>query len=140
MSALPKKVPNRALPKEVLDTAGQLCDIAESYFEGNGVDQNIEKALKWYKIAAQNGHLYSQRKLAEIYEEGVLVKQDYKEAYKWYDEMAECGDIEAMYITGLYYLEGKGVKANKEEAIARIKKAASLGFKEAKTKLAELDE
>ena len=52
--------------------------------------------------------------------------------------MTECGDIEALYITGLCYLEGKGVKANKEEAIARIKKAASVGFKEAKEKLAGL--
>ena len=120
------------------DGGGELGDIAESYFDGDGIYQDREEAIKWYKRAAEKGHIYSQRRLAEMYEEGGLVPQDYKEAFKWYDKMTECGDIEALYITGLYYLEGKGVKANKEEAIARIKKAASVGFKEAKAKLAEL--
>ena len=117
---------------------GELGDIAESYFEGDGIYQDREEAIKWYKCAAEKGHIYSQRRLAEMYEEGELVQQDYKESFKWYDKMTECGDIEALYITGLCYLEGKGVKANREEANARIKKAASVGFKEAKEKLAEL--
>ena len=36
---------------------------------------------------------------------------------------------------GLCYHESKGVKANKEEAIARIKKAASVGFKKPRQNL-----
>ena len=70
----------------------------------------------------------------------MVVKQDYKEAFKWYDQLACRGEIDAYYKTGLFYLEGKGVKPNNKMAIARIRKAASLGSKEAEKKLLELDD
>jgi TPR repeat protein len=75
-----------------------------------------------------------------LYEQGEVVKQDYKEAYKWYAQLACRGEIDAHYKTGLFYLEGKGVKQNIKEALARIRKAASFGSKEAKEKLLELGE
>ena len=122
------------------DSGAELCDIAESYFFGEGISQNYQQAIKWYKKAAQFGNLYAIRQLAELYEQGVVVKQDYKEAYKWYAQLACRGEIDAHYKTGLFYLEGKGVKPNKKKALARIRKAASFGSKEAKEKLLELGE
>lgn len=122
------------------DAAGDFCDLAESYFYGDGIHQDVKEALKWYKRAAQKNHPYAQRWLAEYYEEGKLLKQDYKEAYKWYSKLAKSGDIDALFKTGLFYLEGKSVKENRGEAIARIKKAAFLGNMEAKQKLLELGE
>ena len=124
-----------------LPAAGaELCDIAESYFFGDGISQNYQQAVKWYKKAAQFGNLYAIRQLAELYEQGEVVKQDYKEAYKWYAQLARRGEIDAHYKTGLFYLEGKGVKQNIKEALARIRRTASFGSKEAKEKLLELGE
>lgn len=40
----------------------------------------------------------------------------------------------------MLYHEGKGVKPNNKTAIARMREAASLGFKEAEKKLLELDD
>lgn len=121
-------------------TGMELCDIADNYFYGDGISQNTEAAIKWYKKATKMGSGYARRQLAELYEEGVVVKQDYTKAYTWYNELVRCGDIDALYITGLYCLEGRGVKQNKKKALTRLRKAASLGSKEAKQKLAELNE
>lgn len=121
-------------------TGMELCDIADNYFYGDGISQNIEAAIKWYKRAAQMGSRYAKTQLAEMYEEGIVIKQDYKQAFKWYNALTVQGEIDALYMTGLYYLEGKGVKQNKKEALARIKKAASFGLEEAKQKLGDLGE
>ena len=119
---------------------GELCDIAESYFDGDGIYQDYKEAVKWYERAAEKGHLYSQRRLAEMYEKGEVVPQDYKEAFKWYNKMAESRDREALYIIDNYYLEGKGVKQDTDEAVVQFKEAASLGYRIAKKRLAALGE
>lgn len=121
-------------------TGDELCAIAESYFFGDGISQNYKQAIKWYKQAARFGNLSALRQLAELYEVGEVVEQNYKKSFKWYNELVHRGEIEALYKTGLYYLEGKGVQQNKKKALARIRKAASFGSKEAKEKLVELDE
>lgn len=50
------------------------------YFKGNGVEQNIEEALKWYRRAAEKGNAMAQLKLGFIYEDGRGVPQDKKAA------------------------------------------------------------
>lgn len=52
--------------------------LGNMYFKGNGVEQNIEEALKWYRRAAEKGNAMAQLKLGFIYEDGRGVPQDKK--------------------------------------------------------------
>jgi S1-C subfamily serine protease len=53
------------------------------YQNGEGVEKNLEKSLKWSKNAAENGHVRSQLKLWSIYRQGEFVSKDEIEALAW---------------------------------------------------------
>ena len=83
--------PNVALVKEraeqgVVESQFMLGNM---YFKGNGVEQNIEEALKWYGRAAEKGNAMAQLKLGFIYEDGKGVPQDKKAAKAWYHKACE---------------------------------------------------
>lgn len=60
------------------------------HFKGLGVDTNIEEAIKYYKMSAEQGYDPSQFSLGQIYE-----KQNMDEAMKWYQLAAEQGHEKA---------------------------------------------
>ena len=63
--------------------------LGNMYFKGNGVEQNIEEALKWFRRAAEKGNAMAQLKLGFIYEDGRGVPQDKKTAKDWYHKACE---------------------------------------------------
>ena len=65
-------------------------------------DSDLEKAIYWYKIAADNGVSDSMYNLAKIYRYEDAVK-DINKAIGWYEKAAEKGDADAMYALGRYY-------------------------------------
>ncbi len=61
------------------------------YTNGEGVTQDYQKALKWYRLAAEQGHADAQNNLGVMYSYGDGVPQDYQEALKtdcWYVSVA----------------------------------------------------
>jgi len=46
------------------------ADLGVIYAEGQGVDKNYEKALKWYRKAAKQGNALGQNKLGVMFAEG----------------------------------------------------------------------
>ena len=50
---------------------------------GQGVPQNLAEALKWYRLAANQGYTLAQYNLGMRYYEGTGVNQDPVEAYQW---------------------------------------------------------
>jgi TPR repeat protein len=50
---------------------------------GNGVKKNEAEAVKWFRKAAEQGHVASQNLLALRYHNGDGTKKDYTEAVKW---------------------------------------------------------
>ncbi|MDH5778504.1 MAG: sel1 repeat family protein, partial [Gammaproteobacteria bacterium] len=54
------------------------------YLEGECVEKDPEQAVKWFKLAAEQGMTGSQTTLAIMYEEGNGVEKDPEEAKKWY--------------------------------------------------------
>ena len=50
------------------------------YYEGEGVEQNYNEAVKWYKKAAKQDYAPAQLALGECYYFGECVEQDYKKA------------------------------------------------------------
>ena len=65
-------------------------------------DSDLEKAIYWYKIAADNGVSDSMYNLAKIYRYEDAVK-DINKAIGWYEKAAEKGDADAMYALGYIY-------------------------------------
>ncbi|MDE1153754.1 MAG: ankyrin repeat domain-containing protein [Micavibrio sp.] len=51
--------------------------------DGHEISANRDEALKWYKLAANQGYQDAQEKLARIYEYREGVAQDWQEAYFW---------------------------------------------------------
>lgn len=103
--------------------------------EGGGVPQDYQKALKWYKKAAEQGHTSAQIKLGDIYYKGQGVSQDYKKGLKWYKKAAQQGNASAQYNLALKYETGEGVTQHYKKALKWYKKAAEQGHTSAQYNL-----
>ena len=79
------------------------------YANGKGVPLDYAEALKWYRMAADQGHAKAQNNLGFMYFNGKGVPQDYAEALKWYRMAAEQGNAEAQRNLGNRYATGQGV-------------------------------
>lgn len=109
----------------------------EIYFEvSNGkAVSNKTKAVKWYKMAGEKGHVSAQLNLGVIFNQGIGVKQNYTEAAKWYEKAAEQGSSKAQLNLGILYDLGRGVKKNPVKAQDNYKKAAMKGLRDAQYNL-----
>jgi TPR repeat protein len=82
------------------------------YEEGQGVKQNYEEAIKWYRLAAKQGLAGAQSKLGFMYENGNGVMQDYKESVRFYRQSAKQGNVLGKKYLGMMYALGRGVSKN----------------------------
>ena len=53
------------------------------YDYGNGVLQDDAEAVKWYRLAAEQGNAAGQNNLGVLYVQGQGVLQDYVKAHMW---------------------------------------------------------
>jgi len=62
--------------------------------------------VKWYRLAAGQGHTDALLNLGMIYERGYGqgIPQDYREAVKWYRLAAEMGSAGAQANLGMMYI------------------------------------
>ena len=93
------------------------------YHEAQGVAQNFAEAIKWYKLAAAQGHPTAQTSLGYMYDRGHGVAQDQVEAVHWYKLGATQGQRSAQYNLGVMYAEGKGVARDHDEAERLFRRA-----------------
>ena len=56
------------------------CQIGYFYYEGLGVEKDLEKALYWTRRAAEHGDRDGQYNLAEFYEDAIGVERDIEQA------------------------------------------------------------
>lgn len=89
--------------------------------------KNYTEAIKWYRIAAEQGDAEGQNNLGVMYENGNGVAKDYTEAAKWYRKAAEQGDYIGQYNLGVLYENGYGVTQDYAEAVKWYRKAAEQG-------------
>ena len=61
------------------------------------------EAVKWYRLAAEQGNARAQYNLGYAYDNGEGVEQDYVEAVKWFRLAAEQGNADAQYNLGYAY-------------------------------------
>ena len=85
------------------------------------------ESVKWFHMAAEQGHARAQCFLGTLYADGDGVNQDFKEAEKWYRKAAEQGNAYAQNNLGLLYEDGNGVNQDFKEAEKWYRKAAEQG-------------
>ena len=110
-------------------------DRLEEMYAGRGVPEDDAEAIKWYRLAAEQGNVDAQYDLGFMYAFGPGVPQDDAEAVKWYRLAAEQGHPDAQFNLGLMYVKGKGVPQDYAEAMKWYRRAAEQGHAVAQTNL-----
>ncbi len=64
------------------------CQVGYFYYDGLGVEKNLEKAVYWTRRAADHGDRDGQCNLAWFYEDGIGVERDMDMARYWYQKAA----------------------------------------------------
>lgn len=89
--------------------------LAGIYRDGKGVRKDIPKAVRFYHLAANRGHLYAEVILGGIYSKNGTISKKYtdlKKSFKYNLIAAKKGFAYCQYTVGFSYLDGVGVKKN----------------------------
>lgn len=127
------------------DTAAQYS-IAASYLRGvrnetrEAAAERLSLAARWFRRAAESGHVAAQYRLATLYELGHGVSQNYAEAMKWYERAAIGGHIKAMHNLGVLTASMMTGQADYTRAAYWFAQAAERGLKDSQYNLALLYE
>ena len=65
------------------------------YYTGKGVPQDDQEAVRWYRLAAEQGFAVAQYDLGLMYDTGEGVPQDYVQAHKWINLAASRTTLDA---------------------------------------------
>jgi len=116
-------------------------DLAECYKNGKGISPSKFEAVKWYRLAAEQGHVKAQHYMGSCHwrGEGSAKKSD-EEAVKWYRLAANQGYADAQYMLGTFYYQGWSVPLNEEEAVKWFRLAAKQGHTSALKTLRMMNE
>ena len=95
-------------------------------------DQDYNKSLHFFTLAAGMGHAGACCLLGEMYEEGRGCKKDMKTAVSYYRTAAEQGNLGGVYRLGVCYCEGRGVPCDYALANRLLGIAAKQNYADAK--------
>jgi TPR repeat protein len=119
--------------------------VADAYFYGEGITEDINKAIFWYEKSAQQDRAYSCFMLGFIYAREVYGHYNTTKAVECLNKAIECDkekDISASayYELGKIYENGGGsISKSYAKAGTYYKKAAELGHDKAKEKMKEFE-
>ena len=89
------------------------------YRWGDGVTRNEDIAIRWYKLAAAQGH---EKAIACL--DAMYFDEEAPEAFDWVKKRAQEGDAYSQYRLGKFYMEGTVVEQDYDEAKKWLDKAA----------------
>ncbi|MEZ4490200.1 MAG: tetratricopeptide repeat protein [Cyanobacteriota/Melainabacteria group bacterium] len=129
-------------------------ELAEYYYSGSaGFDKDFDKALYWYRKAAEKKHEGALFALGKIFEEGIIVVPDRRRAMSYYLQAANRGERRAQVKVGMMHLgriknlgsgEDKAKALNQsdqenlDQALSWLGKAADRDDRAAMARLADL--
>lgn len=92
--------------------------IGQAYEEGKGTPQDIQKAVRWYQVAAESGDCDAMLQLGLFCETGFGMEKDLTQAFEWYQRAAIAKPhSRASYYVSDCYAKGIGVKKNPFHAL-----------------------
>lgn len=97
---LPAQIPTWEISTECISHFFELGEILQKGIE---VKQNIHLSTRYFKIAAELGHMEAQYKLGVCYANGSGIELDNTKALYWFEKAADQGYIRALYNTGYIY-------------------------------------
>lgn len=110
-------------------------NLAQAYFLGRGVPQNMTLAEQWYQRAARQGHEEAEANY------GLLLFQNgrRREAMPFIERAAGRGDARAQYVYGTALFNGDLIARDLPRAYALMSRAAAQNLAPAVTQLAEME-
>lgn len=96
------------------------------YARGEGVPQDMERAMKWYEQAASAGDAHAQYIVGLAYLDGSGVPVDEGKAFNWLRLAAGQDHVNAMLMLSVCYSTGKGTRQDADMAEVWKKKALQL--------------
>jgi TPR repeat protein len=100
------------------------------YTKGQGVPQDYKEAVKWLRLAADQGESGAQFSLGLRYALGRGVPQDYVQAHMWYNLAAVGGDATSVKNRDLIAQKMTPAQIAEAQRLAREWKPKSLGEKQ----------
>ena len=92
-----------------LSTIDYYFELGQKYKKGIECNQNGMLSVRYYRIAADLGHVKAQYKLGVCYEWGFGVEIDLRKALYWYEAAAKQGDVGALFNISKIYLRNRDV-------------------------------
>lgn len=128
----------QAAAAEYAPAVNRLGEIA---LYGDGGEPEPEKAVKYFRQAAELGNPKGLFNLGECYYYGLGgVKKDYDAAVNYYQKAVGVGSVHAVYALGRCYRLGHGLERNPARAGIMLRQAADEGFAPARELLARIKE
>lgn len=106
-------------------------------YEHGHHEYNLEKAIRYYTLAADNGHLLSTKQLASLYQ--LPDCKNYNKAYIYAKMAADMGEKEGEFILGNLLFFGRGCQSNIDEAYEMYSRAYAHGVDQAKFMMDKID-
>ncbi|RPH68011.1 MAG: hypothetical protein EHM74_07235, partial [Hyphomicrobiales bacterium] len=114
--------------------------IASRYLDGQGVEQDLPAAARWFQLAATGGLAPAQYRLGTLFERGKGVPQDIANALLWYQRAAASGNVKSMHNAAVILAGNQAGPPKFDEAYRLFKDAAERGLKDSQFNLAVLAE
>ena len=111
------------------DDAEKLYELGWKYHEGDGVEQNVKKAVDLFRSSAEKGFAPAQNLYSTFLYAGEVVSKDEKEALRWLKNAADNGDADAQFMYGSKFENGEdGLPQNDALAANWYSKSAEQGY------------
>jgi cell division septation protein DedD len=110
-------------------------NLGQAYKLGRGVPQNLAQAEKWYKKAADQGHLQANDNYGLV----LFQANRRSEALPYLQASSERGEPRAQYVLGTGYFNGDFVEKDWIKAYALMTRASAQQLPQATTNLAQMD-
>jgi uncharacterized protein len=109
--------------------------LAEAYYLGRGVEQDIARAAQLYERLAKQGDAWAQTIVGLMYARGYGVEKNLDSARKWWSLAAAQDEPGAQYNLAVLYSEGRGVPNDNAQAAQWYTRAATRGHIQAQYNL-----
>lgn len=127
------------LPLAEAGDARSQYQLGVMHINGEGVEADAAMALKWFRLAADQGYTPSLVSLAGLYYAGRGANHDHDEAARLYVKAARQGNAEAQFALGGLYVRGHGVEKDLVRAHMWLSLAGMRGLKTARNRRNEIE-